>query len=73
MYTLYDYLDSGNGYKIRLLLSQLQIGYRYVEADIMRGETRTKNSCNVTQTGAFPCSRSSRACIWQSPTPSCGT
>jgi glutathione S-transferase len=54
MYTLYDYLDSGNGYKIRLLLSQLQIGYRYVEADIMRGETRTKEFLQRNPNGRIP-------------------
>jgi glutathione S-transferase len=54
MYTLYDYLDSGNGYKIRLLLSQLQIGYRYVEADIMRGETRTKDFLQRNPNGRIP-------------------
>jgi glutathione S-transferase len=54
MYTLYDYLDSGNGYKIRLLLSQLQIGYRYVEADIMRGETRTKEFLERNPNGRIP-------------------
>ena len=54
MYTLYDYLDSGNGYKIRLLLSQLQIGYRYVEADIMRGETRTRDFLLRNPNGRIP-------------------
>lgn len=54
MYTLYDYLDSGNGYKIRLLLSQLQISYRYVEADIMRGETRTKDFLQRNPNGRIP-------------------
>ena len=34
MPTLYDYLDSGNGYKIRLLLAQLQQPYRWTELDI---------------------------------------
>jgi glutathione S-transferase len=34
---LYDYLDSGNGYKIRLLLAQLARPYRWVELDIMTG------------------------------------
>ena len=29
MPTLYDYLDSGNGYKIRLLLSLLDRPYRW--------------------------------------------
>ncbi|MGA3156146.1 MAG: glutathione S-transferase family protein [Steroidobacteraceae bacterium] len=54
MYTLYDYLDSGNGYKIRLLLSQLQIGFRYVEADIMRGETRTRDFLLRNPNGRIP-------------------
>ena len=38
--TLYDYLDSGNGYKIRLLLALLNHPYRWVELDIMTGATR---------------------------------
>jgi glutathione S-transferase len=54
MYTLYDYLDSGNGYKIRLMLSQLQVGYRYVERDIMRGETRTNEFLARNPNGRIP-------------------
>ncbi|MCC9621518.1 glutathione S-transferase family protein [Thalassospira sp. MA62] len=38
---LNDYLMSGNGYKIRLLLSMLGQAFDYVERDIMKGETRT--------------------------------
>ena len=41
MLTLYDFLPSGNGYKVRLLLSQLAIPFRLVELDILKGETRT--------------------------------
>ena len=41
MLTLYDYLDSGNGYKIRLLLALLNEPYRWVEVDIIAGATRT--------------------------------
>src|SRR5512134_1338131 len=41
MYRLYDYLSSGNGYKVRLLLAQLGIPFERVELDILRGETRT--------------------------------
>jgi glutathione S-transferase len=54
LFTLYDYLDSGNGYKIRLLLSQLQIKYRYVEADILRGETRTEDFLRRNPNGRIP-------------------
>ena len=36
---LYDYLFSGNSYKVRLLLSQLRIDYEYRAVDIIAGET----------------------------------
>ncbi len=54
MYTLYDFLDSGNGYKIRLLLAQLQQPYRYVELDITRGETRTPQFLAKNPNGRIP-------------------
>ncbi len=38
---LHDYLPSGNGYKVRLLLSQLGIPFERIEYDITRGETHT--------------------------------
>lgn len=38
---LNDYLLSGNGYKVRLLLSMLGQPFEYIERDIMKGETRT--------------------------------
>jgi glutathione S-transferase len=38
---LNDYLMSGNGYKVRLLLSMMGQPFEYVERDIMKGETRT--------------------------------
>ncbi|AXO17050.1 glutathione S-transferase family protein [Thalassospira indica] len=38
---LNDYLMSGNGYKVRLLLSMLGQPFEYVERDIMKGETHT--------------------------------
>ena len=37
---LHDYLPSGNGYKVRLLLAQLGIPFRRIEYDTARGETR---------------------------------
>jgi glutathione S-transferase len=36
--TLFDFHDSGNGYKVRLLMSHLRLAYRYVEVDILSGE-----------------------------------
>ncbi len=41
MYRLYDYLPSGNGYKVRLLLALLGLPFERVELDIDRAETRT--------------------------------
>ena len=38
---LHDYLPSGNGYKVRLLLTQLGISFERIEYDVTRGETRT--------------------------------
>ena len=41
MLRLYDYWESGNAYKVRLLLSQLEIPFERVHLDIIKGETRT--------------------------------
>jgi glutathione S-transferase len=54
MLTLYDYLDSGNGFKIRLLLSQLTQQYHWVERDIMSGKTRTPEFLARNPNGRIP-------------------
>jgi glutathione S-transferase len=54
MLTLFDYLDSGNGYKIRLLLAQLNKSYRWVELDIMEGKTRTAEFLAKNPNGRIP-------------------
>src|SRR5438094_10176928 len=54
MLTLYDYLPSGNGYKVRLLLSQLGIRFRLVETDILKGETRTPEFRAINPNGRIP-------------------
>ncbi len=51
---LYDYLPSGNGYKVRLALSQLGIAYRRTELDIMKGETRTPEFLKLNPNGRIP-------------------
>jgi glutathione S-transferase len=38
---LHDFLESGNGYKVRLLLHWLQRPFTLVEHDILKGATRT--------------------------------
>ncbi|MFN4276649.1 MAG: glutathione S-transferase family protein [Ferrovibrio sp.] len=54
MPTLYDYLDSGNGYKCRLLLAQLGIPYTRVELDIDKGETRRPEFLAKNPNGRIP-------------------
>jgi glutathione S-transferase len=51
---LYDYLPSGNGYKLRLLLSQLGIPFELVELDITKGETRTPEFLRKNPNGRIP-------------------
>jgi glutathione S-transferase len=52
--TLYDYLDSGNGYKIRLLCALLNAPYRWVEVDILTGATRTPQFLAKNPNGRIP-------------------
>jgi glutathione S-transferase len=54
MITLYDYLDSGNGYKARLLLALLERPYRWVEVDILKGATRTADFLAKNANGRIP-------------------
>jgi glutathione S-transferase len=51
---LYDFHDSGNGYKVRLLLGQLGIPYEYVEVDILTGKSRTPEFLDKNMNGRIP-------------------
>lgn len=54
MYTLYDYLPSGNCYKIRLVLNQLGIAYETVTIDILNKESRTPEFLKINPNGRTP-------------------
>ncbi len=54
MLRLYDYLDSGNGYKARLLLHLLGEPFALVELDIMKGETRRPAFLAKNPAGRIP-------------------
>jgi len=54
MLKLYDFLESGNGYKVRLLLHQLDVPYQRIELDITRGETRTPDFLARNRNGRIP-------------------
>ena len=52
---LHDNLASGNGYKVRLLLTQLGIPFGRIEYDTGRGETRTPEFLeNIDPNGRIP-------------------
>jgi glutathione S-transferase len=54
MTTLYDFMGSGNGYKVRLTLAHLGLPYTLVECDIMKGETRTPAFLAKNPNGRIP-------------------
>jgi glutathione S-transferase len=54
MYRLYDYLPSGNGYKVRLVLKQLALPYELIELDIRTGATRTHAFLVKNPNGRIP-------------------
>jgi len=54
MLRLYDYSDSGNGYKVRLLLSMLGRPFDRIECDILKGETRTPAFLAKNPNGRIP-------------------
>ncbi|HEY9694741.1 MAG TPA: glutathione S-transferase family protein [Oculatellaceae cyanobacterium] len=54
MFKLYDYFSSGNCYKIRLLLTQLQIPFQRIDVDILKGESRTPEFLTINPNGRVP-------------------
>ena len=69
---LHDFTGSGNGHKVRLLLSNLGRDYELVEHDILSGETRTPAFLKLNPNGKIPvlelddgrCLPESNAIIW---------
>ncbi len=54
MLRLYDFLPSGNGHKVRLLLTQLGILFERVEINILTGESRTPEFLSKNPNGRIP-------------------
>lgn len=54
MNTIHGYSPSGNCHKLRLLLEQLQLPYRWVETDSSRGQTRTPEYLALNPNGKVP-------------------
>lgn len=51
---LFDFCDSGNGYKVRLALALLGTEYEYVETDILTGGSRTPEFLARNPNGRIP-------------------
>ena len=51
---LYDFLPSGNGYKIRLLLTQIGMPFERIEINILEGESRTPEFLSKNPNGKIP-------------------
>ncbi|WP_414754291.1 glutathione S-transferase family protein [Anabaena sp. CCY 9910] len=51
---LYDFLPSGNGYKVRLLLTQMGIPFERIEVNILKGESRTPEFLSKNPNGRIP-------------------
>ena len=54
MIKLYTTKSSGNGYKVRLLLSQLGRKFHLIQKDIAKGETRTPEFLAINPNGRIP-------------------
>ncbi|HEV2551045.1 MAG TPA: glutathione S-transferase family protein [Stellaceae bacterium] len=54
MLRLHDNLPSGNGYKVRLMLTKLGIPFERVEYDVDHGETRTAEFLRKNLNGRIP-------------------
>lgn len=51
---LYDFLPSGNSYKIRLLLTQIGMPFERIEINILEGESRTTKFLSINPNGKIP-------------------
>ena len=54
MYTLYDSAISGNAYKVRLLLTHLEIPFKRIEYNVDDGSTRTPEFLKKNPNGRVP-------------------
>jgi len=54
MLRFHDFHESGNGFKVRLLLSHLGLPHERIEHDILKGETRTAEFLAINPNGRIP-------------------
>ncbi len=55
MLIVHDNTESGNAYKVRLILSLLDLDYKTVQYDVTKGDTRTEDYLtNINKNGRIP-------------------
>jgi len=54
MYQVYGMAESGNCYKVKLLLTQLGLAYRWQETDTRQGATHTPEYLALNPAGKVP-------------------
>ncbi|MEN5032791.1 glutathione S-transferase family protein [Pseudomonas sp. Ps21-P2] len=67
MYKVYGDYNSGNCYKIKLMLNLLGAGYEWVPVDILKGETETEAFLAKNPNGKIPVLElEDGTCLWES-------
>jgi glutathione S-transferase len=67
MYKVYGDYNSGNCYKIKLMLSLLGVQYEWVPVDILNGETETEAFLEKNPNGKIPVLElEDGTCLWES-------
>ena len=54
MYRVYGDIQSGNCYKIKLLMNHLELAHEWIEVDILQSETRTEKFLAKNPNGKIP-------------------
>ncbi len=63
---LYNYPRSGNCYKVRLLLSMLDLDYERIDIDLLKGESLSEAFKRINPRGQVPVLQDSDLTIWDS-------
>lgn len=64
--TLYDHIESQNGYKVRLALSNLKIDYEFRQMDMMGGEHKKDWFLKLNPNGKIPTIQDGDVSVWES-------
>ena len=63
---LYDHIESQNGYKVRLALSNLKVDYEFIQLDLMGGEHKKDWVLKLNPNGKIPTLVDDGYAIWES-------